>query len=529
MKAIKQSYTRFLLPENMTKKLFLDTFKKFFVVNEVINKTEDFSILDSFSWQLHNHRLLAIRHQNSHISLWNEKDLLDPGLSMNIENINTKAKFWWDFPESPAKDILQDILKLRALDPVYQGTLKVEQFNFQNDEGKILVYCQLISISDPNKPRIFLMRQAKIIPVTGYKSENKQAIELLKELGGFEPRLPPLDSLLSALGITPQPFNIKPELSLSPAMSARAAASSIIAIMIAKQRLTEPGIIKDIDSEYLHHFRVALRMIRAAIAQLKEVFPENDVLMLKERFGSLARETNSLRDLDVFIIDKARYMSFLPESLRDGLLPMFSDFEKSRVSEVKRISKWLSSNVYQQEIVELQALFENGYSTIETKWSEKPSIELAVKKIHKRYKKIQYAAANITHSTPDENIHSIRIECKKLRYLLHFFGNLFDKKQVKVAGNHLKSLQNTLGIFNDLTVQGKFLENYLNEIEHKPKKDIMLIAALGGLISTLHTMQMQEREKCISELDIFSNAENRQLFNKTFSHEQNKMKIESKL
>jgi CHAD domain-containing protein len=286
--------------------------------------------------------------------------------------------------------------------------------------------------------------------------------------------------------------------------------------MIEKQRQTEDGIIKDIDSEFLHDFRVSLRMIRAAIAQLKDVFPEYDATMLKERFGNLARETNKLRDLDVFIIEKERYVNLLPNSLRKGILPMFKDFEKSRVEEVKRVSAWLSGKAYQQEMDELESLFVNGYSTLETEWSEKPSIQLAVKKIQKRYKKIQYAATNITQDTPDADIHCIRIDCKKLRYLLYFFDNLFDKNHVKVAGSHLKSLQNKLGNFNDFSVQGEFLENYLNAIEHKPKKDILLIAALGGLISSLHTMQLQERAKCMAELAIFSNTENQKLFKETF-------------
>jgi len=286
--------------------------------------------------------------------------------------------------------------------------------------------------------------------------------------------------------------------------------------MLEKQRLTENGIIKDIDTEFLHHFRVALRMVRAAVAQLKVVFPEQDVIMLKDRFGALARNTNLLRDLDVFIMEKDYYLGLIPKSLSSGLLPMFDDFEKNRTSEVKRIAKWLSSKAYEKEITELQSLFKNGYCAIETQWSEVPSIELAVNRIQKRYKDIQKSAAIITADTPDRDIHSIRIDCKKLRYLLYFFDGLFDKKQQKITVEHLKSLQDKLGLFNDLTVQGEFLETYLDKIEHKSKKDIMLIAALGGLISALHSKQVQERKHCIEELSIFSNEQNRQLFKTTF-------------
>ncbi len=516
MKTSKITESRYLLPDSLTKKLFLETLSSRFCVKPVDIKTEKFSFLESFEWGLYLNKMIAVRHDDQSISLWHEKALFDDEAALDINDINARSKFWWDFPDCEAKDRLKPILNLRALYPIFTGTLKIEQLNLQNDEGKILVFGQLISVFRPEQPRTPIIRQVIISPVTGYNKEYELADQLITQLGGFKPSLKPLDSLLGALGITPKPYTVKPQIKLPVDLPARTAVSSIITTMIEKQRLTEAGIIKDIDSEFLHHFRVAIRMVRAAIAQLKEVFPPQDVVSLKQRFGDLARETNKLRDLDVFILDKERYMNLLPESMREDLLPMFEDFEKNRLAEAKRISRWINSRAYRQEMDELEALFSHGYSAVETTWSEKANIELAVTKLHKTYKKIYKAAIKITHDTPDEKIHSIRIDCKKLRYLLYFFGNEFKPKKVKIFSKHLKSLQDKLGIFNDLTVQGEFLRNYLIQMEHQPHKDIMLIASLGGLISTLYIMQVQERERCIEELALFSSNSNRQLFSDTF-------------
>lgn len=516
MKTTQINDSRYLLPESISKTRFLDSLAENFTVKADKTIQEKIAILDSFEWGVYKKNMLAIRHEDHSISLHKEDNLLDSDQAMHIEGIPARARFWWDFPDSPAKTIFKKILGLRALYPVFNGSIRIEQLNLQDDQGKILVFCQMISLYLPEKPRTPLIRQIKLHPVTGYQKEFLLAESSIIDLGAFEATLKPLDSLLGAIGVTPQSYNVKPKLSLSPDLPARLSVSSIISTMIDKQRQTENGVIKDIDTEFLHHFRVALRMVRAAIVQLKEVFPAQDVMQLKQRFDAIGRETNLLRDLDVFILDKTRYMTLLPASLRDGLLPMFNDFEHTRTQEVKRISRWLSSRAYKNDMEDLQSLFNNGYSALETEWSERPTIELAVNKIQKRYKKIQKAAAKITHDTPDDDIHSIRIDCKKLRYLLYFFGSLFNKKQVKIAGSHLKTLQNTLGIFNDLSVQGEFLENYLYKTEHKAKKDILLIASLGGLIATLNNMQLLERENCIRELAIFSNNENRALFRKTF-------------
>ncbi len=517
MKTSKVTDSRYLLPEKTTKKHFLETLKSSFIVKQTEQSSEDFAILDTFEWNLYHHHILAIRHEDHHISLWQQQDLFDPELALNIDNINTQTRFWWDFPDGEAKDYLQPIINLRSLNAVYQGILKIEHFSLQNDEGKILVFCQLLSMHDFAQPRLPILRQVRISPITGYHKENARAIALIKELGGFASSLAPLDSLLAALGLTPRSFTIKPQIKLDPALPARNAVSSIVTTMIAKQRLTESGIIKDIDTEFLHHYRVAIRMVRAAISQLKEVFPQADVIKLKQRFGDLARETNYLRDLDVFILNKTRYMNLLQESMRDDLLPMFNDFQKSRQTEARRISRRIASKAYRDEIDQLQALFSPTYSAMETPWSERPSIELAVNKILKTYKKIYKSSIKITATTADEEIHKIRIDCKKLRYLLYFFGSMFKPKKITIVAKHLKSLQDKLGVFNDLTVQGDFLKNYLYQLEHKPKKDIMLIASLGGLISSLYTMQVRERRKCINELAVFSEQSNRQLFFDTFT------------
>ncbi|MCP3849129.1 MAG: CHAD domain-containing protein [Gammaproteobacteria bacterium] len=516
MKTSKVTDTHYLLPDTLTKKQFIDTLKAHFTVKPVEKMSENFSIIDTFEWHLYNKNLMAIRHKNQSISLWSEDCLFDDELSLKIEEINARSKFWWDFPESEAKDILKPIIDLRALHPIYKGSLKVEQLNLQTEEGKTLVFCQLVSIYEPERPRTPIMRHLRLSPVTGYSKEHKLAVKLLTGLQAFKPSLGPLDSVLSAIGVKPMPYSVKPQLNFPADMPARTAVSSIVSTMIEKQRLTEPGIIKDIDTEFLHHYRVAIRMVRAAIAQLKDVFPSQEVPILKKRFGDLAKETNHLRDLDVFILDKKRYMGMLPEVMQNDLLPMFADFEKDRQTEAKRIARWIGSRVYRQEMDELQSLFVNGYSAVETEWSEKPTIELAVNKIQKTYQKIYKASIIITINTPDDDIHDIRIDCKKLRYLLYFFGSEFKKKKLKIVLNHLKSLQDKLGIFNDLTVQGEFLRNYLASLDRKPKKNIMLIASLGGLISNLHSLQVKERDKCINELAAFADNENNQLFKETF-------------
>lgn len=516
MKNYKPSQSRYLIPGNISQQDLINALEKKYLVEKAEVFNEHLTIVDSFEWSFYQKDMMAFRLKNNHVCIWEKNCLLEPDKALIIKAESAKARFWWDYAEVPEKLPLKSILGLRAFMPYAECKVTIDELNLQDDGGKTMVFCQLLTADSLEAGKPAHYQQLKLSSSLGYEEDYAQAEEIIKKLGCFTPALKPLDSILNAVGVKPKPYTVKPEISFDPATPSRMAVNSIIRTMLEKQRLTENGIIQDIDTEFLHHYRVAVRMIRAAIAQLKEVYPEHDVAMLKERFGKIGRETNHLRDLDVFILDRERYLNLLPDALKEGLLPMFEEFQNDRQGEVKRIAKWLSGAAYKKEIEELEAMFQNGFSACETRWSEKPVIDLAVSKIVKRYKKIQKLAGKITSDTPDEAIHSIRIECKKLRYLLYFFDGLFDRKKVKQAGKQLKRLQDTLGTFNDLTVQGHYLESYLDEIEHKKEKDIGLIASLGGLIATLHSMELVEREKCIAELSVFSSSKNQELFDHTF-------------
>jgi CHAD domain-containing protein len=92
-----------------------------------------------------------------------------------------------------------------------------------------------------------------------------------------------------------------------------------------------------------------------------------------------------------------------------------------------------------------------------------PIVQLAGRIRDKRYKKTISRAKAVDESRPAEAVHELRIGCKKLRYSLEFFGALFEPDGVAVIVKQLKRLQDTLGVFNDLSLQQSSLAGYLKE------------------------------------------------------------------
>ena len=109
------------------------------------------------------------------------------------------------------------------------------------------------------------------------------------------------------------------------------------------------------------------------------------------------------------MITRKKYKVDNKEKIKEEILAI-----EKKIEELK--DRMPAHSISVEMMQELENLFNKGYSACETAWSERPSIELAVSKITKRYKKIQKAALTISNDTPDSAIHSIRIDCKKLRY-----------------------------------------------------------------------------------------------------------------
>ena len=88
---------------------------------------------------------------------------------------------------------------------------------------------------------------------------------------------------------------------------------------------------------------------------------------------------------------------------------------------------------------------------------------------------------------------------------------------MKLLIGQLKKLQENLGDFNDLSVQQKFLNEYIAGIDPKTSQSIMLAAATGGLITRLAYDQAQVRSHFLSVFRVFSSNENKEYFKTLFN------------
>jgi CHAD domain-containing protein len=115
--------------------------------------------------------------------------------------------------------------------------------------------------------------------------------------------------------------------------------------------------------------------------------------------------------------------------------------------------------------------------------------ELAAERIRYAFRRAQKRGKGLSTDTPAETVHRLRIDCKKLRYLLEFFRNVFEPESIKPLVRSLKRLQDHLGDYNDLEVQQRELRSTAEEMiaTQTPKAGTLL--AMGCLVGRLAERQ----------------------------------------
>ena len=414
-------------------------------------------------------------------------------------------RFAADFPEGPLRERLQDLTTIRALQKTASVRLERETFEARNASGNLLARLFLCRIANA-RSKNFRTTLVEIQPARGAGFAVEKLGAGLIAAGCRPTHENLVQEAYKTCKVRPAPYSTRLNLEFAPETHTSTVLLEIFARLLAIARWNEVGIIKDIDTEFLHDFRVALRKLRSVAGQMKGIFPDNLASAWKRKIGDICRRTNALRDYDVYLLSRRRLEGMLPSDLRGGLELFFEELRSEREAEARRVAGFLGSETYKNQITSLQNEWTSLHTMQETANSARPIVEVAGERILKRFRRIRKTGKSITPATPDSVIHSIRIECKKMRYLLECFGCLFPGGTVHPLARKLSKLQNRLGRYNDTSLQQEYLLKQATR--HTESGDTRLALSLGALIGSLHHEHASLRKKLLDALDRFTRGSN---------------------
>ncbi len=420
------------------------------------------------------------------------------------------GRFLGDLGEGPVRQAISDLSPLRRLLPLTSGQIQTGTLALVDDEGKTQARALLRLLGGGSQPDIALL-----VP---------------RGLRGYDTALALLRDRLAACGLSDarqlrrhllpdhQDYSAKPEVGFEPEDTAFDVATDIILAYLPVMQANEPGIIADLDTEFLHDYRVALRKIRSVLSLFRGVYAQGATDEMKGRFSALMAPTGRLRDLDVYLIDQPQLEAMVPAPLQPGLHRMFTLFAAERRQTHAALARHLDSKAYRKEYAALQHMFTARRRLRPGPAADHPAQDLARQLIWKRYRKICRGGASIGADTADEHVHALRIHCKKLRYLLEFFAPAFPDPRFSTALRPLKRLQETLGLFNDYSVQQASLRAFVAGLDSARVPDRLDIAqSVGALIAVLHGRQLAERARVAAGFAGFDDDQTRGIFRELFS------------
>lgn len=503
---------QFEFPVNLTVEEFLAELNHETDTQEVSRHSYCKTYYDSFDWRLYSSGITCEFNQAKRPA--GGPPLLLRSIKTGLVSAEATLKkvpaFSKEFEPGAVRDTLEPLLEMRALLPVCKLDCQVYHINIINKDQKITLRMLIEEFGQLNN-------RVQLQSVKGYDKVAEHMADFLSATL----RLTPVDEsvLLKALqfqGRKPKDYSSKLNINLDPDMRADIAGKYIYTHLLKSIKVNEQGTIADTDSEFLHDFRVAIRRTRAGLSQIKGIMPANINAYYADFFSWLGQITGSTRDLDVYLLSFERYKNSLPDSIREDLNPLY-DFLLAKKHKVhKELAKKLQSERYRSTLSEWeqylrepcykQALEQNAKLTVK---------ELADRRVWKIFTRVLREGEAITGASPSEALHDLRKSCKKLRYLMEFFQNLYPEQQIKHLIKNLKELQEVLGDFQDYAVQEQTLKLFSEEMMtlNIPANTFL---AMGVLIQDLDAHRCRARKDFAARFEDFSQEENRAAFKLLF-------------
>jgi CHAD domain-containing protein len=378
-----------------------------------------------------------------------------------------------------------------------------------------------------------------IAPVRGYQADAEQVARALADSPAFSPAPgPPSESALAAAGRQAGDYSSGVDVRLTASMPADRAIAMILLRLLDTLEANVDGVLRDVDTEFLHDLRVSVRRTRSALKLAGDVLPQG----LAERYGPefkwLGDLTTPTRDLDVYLLGFPGMAAGLTAASPEDLAP-FGDFlARRRQAERRRLVRGLRSARFADLIAgwraELTKVIRRraarggrpARSANTARSADRARLagpadagrpaprtagELAAERVRKAYRKVVRRGSQITAESPPESLHTLRKRCKELRYLLEFFASLYDPADYRRVIKQLKRLQDVLGEFQDNQVQRDAVREFAREMAAEGSAPVATLLAMGELAAQIDGKQRRARGRFEDRFAEFTSPRNKRL------------------
>lgn len=464
--------------------------------------------LDTFDWRLHRAGLTL-----EHVAGASRGELTLTGTGMEPVTAHASRRKWPALtdalPPGPLQARLRALAELRALMPIARAVSAVQEFRVLNADDKTVAWLTLDRMSVTYPAVADPPSRLRITAVRGYQAQAERAGQILARAPGVRPRArPALDTALAAAGRRPREYTNKINVRLTAEMPARTAMTKVLLRLLDTLESNVGGTIRDVDTEFLHDLRVAVRRTRSALKLAGDVLPADLSARYRPEFKWLGDLTTPTRDLDVYLLNYPRMADGLLSATPEELEPFHVHLTRSRSDERRALVRGLRSARFSRLAC--------GWRAALTGARPPPSgpvvAELAADRIRRAHRRVLRQGRAIGPDSPPESLHDLRKRCKELRYLLEFFASLHDPEIHRLAVRELKGLQDCLGEFQDCQVQQHEIRVFAAQMMEEREVPATALLAMGELAGRVGLREQRARSEFAGRFSDFASAGNQDGF-----------------
>lgn len=413
-----------------------------------------------------------------------------------------------DLPPGPFGARVRAGIGERALLPVFELSSTVREARRRDRRGKPVVSVNVHEgLSSATAPEATMPAWvAEIVEVAGHADDAERTAARFEAIGPHEHDSGVVELAVSLAGRSLAGRSTSPTVPLSADDDALEAFRAVLRNLLATMLDNLPGTIADIDPEFLHDFRVAIRRTRSVVAEGKKVLPAEVRDRFATEFRELAGATSRSRDLDVYVLGWGDTVAKLDPDTRPATSPVLHALEGHQREAHIEMCRVLDSKATHDLLDSWQAWLDAPDVTNPDAGPIGPYIAGRIDKAQRTV--IGHGRAISSDSEP-ERLHDLRKDAKKLRYLLECFGSLLPKKARSSFVSHLKSLQDNLGEHQDLEVQLDELRRLAHDLHAASKVDADALLAVGRLIDVLDRRRREVRDEFATRFADYDTKDNR--------------------
>jgi CHAD domain-containing protein len=480
---------------------------RFAVAPEGRPRTRRLTWLDTFDWRLHRAGLTLQHSAGSRVS-----DYTLTGADGGQVTVPAKGLRWpalaGALPPGPLRSRLQPVTEVRALIPTVRATATVRQMRVLNADDKTVAWLTVTDMSLAGKNGTGLAPRLSLTAVRGYQVQTERIARSLIAADGVTPAVAsPLDDVLAAADRHPGGYSSKIDVKLTAEAPARCALEEVLLRLLDTLEANVPGTIREIDTEFLHDLRVAVRRTRSAVKLCGDVLPAGVPEAFGGEFKWLGDVTTPMRDLDVYLLGYDEMAAGLLAATPAELEPFHRHLARRHKIEQRELVRALRSRRFLDLIKawrkELAAPAPRRGIT---------AAALAADRIDRAHRKVLKRGAAITPDSPPESLHDLRKRCKELRYLLEFFASLYDPAIHQQAVRDLKGLQDCLGEYQDCQVQQHEIRMFAAQMMTDRDVPATALLAMGELASKIARRERRARREFAGRFADFASTASQHRF-----------------